>query len=68
MDKIHTLQEVADILKLSTKTISRYIESGKIKASWFGNRWRIRVGEVERFVSEKEESAGAGTQGSLDKV
>jgi excisionase family DNA binding protein len=54
MDKLLTLQEVASTLQLSTKTISRYIERGKIKASKFGNRWRIKSGEVGRLVEEAE--------------
>jgi excisionase family DNA binding protein len=54
MDKIYTVQQVSELLKLSTKTIKRYIHDGKLKASWFGNRWRIKQKEITRFIDERE--------------
>jgi excisionase family DNA binding protein len=56
MDKLLTLKQVASTLGLSTKTISRYIESGKLKASKFGNRWRIKPEEVDKFIKGQEQN------------
>ena len=54
MDKLYTVQEVADLLQVHPKTIKNYIESDKLKASWFGNRWRIKKETVKRFIDERE--------------
>lgn len=39
--KVYTVKEVAEMLKVSTKTIYRYIDSGKLKATKLGKSWRI---------------------------
>jgi excisionase family DNA binding protein len=54
MDKLYTVQEVAMLLKVHPKTIKNYIDSNKIKASWFGNRWRIKESAIKEFVNERE--------------
>ena len=51
IDKLLTIEEVADILRVSTKTIVRYIESGKLKASKIGV-WRIKESDVHLFLEE----------------
>jgi len=51
IDKLLTIEEVADILRVSTRTIVRYIESGKLKASKIGV-WRIKESDVHLFLEE----------------
>ena len=51
IDKHLTIEEVADILRVSTRTIVRYIESGKLKASKIGV-WRIKESDVHLFLEE----------------
>jgi len=51
IDKLLTIEEVADILRVSTRTIVRYIESGKLKASKIGV-WRIKEPDVRLFLEE----------------
>lgn len=51
IEKLLTIEEVADILRVSTRTIVRYIESGKLKASKIGV-WRIRESDVHLFLEE----------------
>lgn len=51
VDKLLTIEEVAGILRVSTRTIIRYIESGKLKASKIGV-WRIRGLDVNLFLEE----------------
>jgi excisionase family DNA binding protein len=54
MDKIYTLEEVAGHLKLSKKTVSRYIKQGKLFGYKFGNRWRFNESELKRFIKGRE--------------
>jgi len=51
VDKLLTIEEVAGILRVSTRTIIRYIESGKLKASKIGV-WRIKESDVNLFLEE----------------
>lgn len=51
IEKLLTIEEVADILRVSTRTIVRYIESGKLKASKIGV-WRIKESDVHVFLEE----------------
>jgi excisionase family DNA binding protein len=51
VDKLLTIEEVANILRVSTRTIIRYIESGKLKASKIG-AWRIKESNVNLFLEE----------------
>ena len=51
IEKLLTIDEVADVLRVSTRTIIRYIESGKLKASKIGV-WRIKESDVHLFLEE----------------
>lgn len=51
IEKLLTIEEVADILRVSTRTIVRYIESGKLKASKIGV-WRIKESDIHLFLEE----------------
>ena len=48
-DKLLTIEEVAKILRVSTRSVTRYIESGKLKASKIGV-WRIKVLDLKEFL------------------
>jgi len=49
MDKLLTLKETAKILRVSERTIMRYLKSGKLKASKVG-QWRIKESDLEKFL------------------
>lgn len=51
VDKLLTIEEVAKILRVSSRTIIRYIKSGKLKASKIGG-WRIKESDVNLFLEE----------------
>ena len=51
MDKLLTLKETARILRVSERTIMRYLKSGKLKASKVG-QWRIKESDLEKFLKE----------------
>lgn len=52
MDEILTVQEVADYLKVSKRTVWRWCNEGKLTATKIGHSWRIQRSEVERIVAE----------------
>jgi excisionase family DNA binding protein len=51
MDKLLTLKETAKILRVSERTIMRYLKSGKLKASKLG-QWRIKESDLDKFLKE----------------
>ena len=49
MEKLYTLPEVAEILKVSRKSVYRYIQSGKLKATKVG-QWRIKQSDLDKLL------------------
>ena len=50
-DKLLTIEEIAKVLRVSTRSVIRYIDSGKLKASKIGD-WRIKQSDLERFLED----------------
>jgi excisionase family DNA binding protein len=48
-EKLLTIEEVAKILRVSTRSVNRYIELGKLKASKIGV-WRIKQSDLNAFL------------------
>ena len=50
-DKLLTIEEVAEILRVSSRSVNRYIESGRLKASKLGV-WRIKQSDLDKFLED----------------
>lgn len=48
--KLYTLQEVADILKVTRQTIYNYVTSKRIKATKFGREYRVTEEDLKQFI------------------
>lgn len=46
-----TLKEVAEILRVSERSIFRYIHGGRLKATKIGH-WRIREKDLDDFLAK----------------
>jgi excisionase family DNA binding protein len=46
----YTTAELADYLKLTPRTIQRWIDSGQLKAYAFGKNYRVRGEDFETFL------------------
>jgi len=51
IEKLFTIEEIAKILRVHTRTVTRYIESGRLKASKLGV-WRIKQSDLNAFLDE----------------
>jgi len=51
IDKLLTIGEVAKILRVSTRTVNRYIEAGRLRASRIG-QWRIKESDLNKFLEK----------------
>lgn len=55
MEKLVTVQVVADYLKMSPQTIYRFAQQGRIPALKVGNRWRFRLADIEAWLQQQED-------------
>jgi type I restriction enzyme M protein len=60
-EKLYSLKEVAEMLRVSERSMFRYIHSGKLKASKVGG-WKISEGELKAFLADNP----SVTEGSID--
>ena len=51
MDKLLTLKETAKYLRVSERSILRYIKAGRLRAFGIG-QWRIKESDLEEFLKE----------------
>jgi len=51
MEKLLTIKEAAIILRVSERSVLRYIESSRLRASRIG-QWRIKESDLEKFLEE----------------
>lgn len=50
-EKYLTISEVSEILRYDKRTLYRWIQSGKLKASKIGAGWRIKESDLKNIVS-----------------
>lgn len=48
---VYTVEEVAEILKVSTATVRKLIKQRKIKAFSVGSQMRIRKEDLDKYMS-----------------
>jgi PTS system nitrogen regulatory IIA component len=51
--EIMTVEEVADYLRVSERTVYEWAQKGEIPAGKLGTTWRFKRGEVERWVDRR---------------
>jgi excisionase family DNA binding protein len=50
-DRLLTLREAADVLRLSTRTVREYVQRGEIEGRIIGGRWRFRRADLDAFFA-----------------
>lgn len=53
MEKFYTLKEIEDNLKISNRTLRRYIESGKLEAVKVGGKYLVSEENYNKLISGK---------------
>jgi excisionase family DNA binding protein len=53
MNRLLTVDQVAEHLQLHPATIRRYIKEGKLAAAKFGTVWRISQEDLEELIRER---------------
>ena len=65
-DRLLTLREAADVLRLSTRTMREYVQRGEVEGRIIGGRWRFRRADLDAFFANAPrnwEFAGKNSQG-----
>jgi excisionase family DNA binding protein len=66
-DRLLTLREAANVLRLSTRTMREYASRGEIEGRIIGGRWRFRRADVDAFFANAPRSWDfAGKNGDGD--
>ena len=50
-NRVYTLTEVAEIMKLNKQTIQNYVKNGTLNATKFGRVYRVTEEELKRFMN-----------------
>jgi excisionase family DNA binding protein len=50
VERMYSVNEVAEILHVSFRTIYRLMKVGKIQAVRVGRQWRIPRSEIEKYI------------------
>jgi excisionase family DNA binding protein len=50
-DRLLTMREAADVLRLSTRTVREYVQRGEIEGRIIGGRWRFRRADLDAFFA-----------------
>jgi len=48
--EVYTLEEVADIVHVTRRTIYTWVKDGKIKAFKVGRQWRVKREELDKLL------------------
>jgi excisionase family DNA binding protein len=50
-DRLLTLREAAEVLRLSMRTVREYVQRGEIEGRIIGGRWRFRRADLDAFFA-----------------
>ena len=48
-ERLLTLREAAEVLRLSTCTVREYVQRGEVEGRIIGGRWRFRRADLDAF-------------------
>lgn len=49
--KVYTLDEVAQVLQITRRTLYTYVKQGKLKAVKIGREWRVSEDALKDFLA-----------------
>lgn len=57
--KLYTIDEVAEYLRVTRRTIYRYIKQGKLPAYRVGDSWRFSDEDISEYLKNNKKSTSA---------
>jgi len=62
MEKWLTLEQIAEYLQMSTSSIYKMAQAGKIPAYKVGRQWRFRKEEIDKWITNKKSNKFRGNK------
>ena len=59
--KFYSLEEIADMLQVTKRTLYNYIYSGKLRATKVGKYWRVSPESLQTFLDGQTTNASGGS-------
>lgn len=50
--KFYTMEETAEILRVTKQAVLRYIRAGRLRAAKLGRAWRIQEEDLNAFIED----------------
>ena len=51
-EKVYTVEEIAELLKVKVYTVREWLRTGKLKGFKMGGRvWRVKESELDKFIN-----------------
>ena len=54
--RVYTLDEVAEVMKITRRTLYTYVKEGKLKAVKIGREWRVSETALQDFLNKGTEA------------
>jgi len=54
LKQLYKLKEVAQVLRVTERTLYSYIKDGRLNAVKIGNRWKVSGDEVRAFIARSQ--------------
>lgn len=51
LEQVYTIGQVAQSLSVTKKTVYRMLADGRLQGLKLGNRWRVRVADLDAFLT-----------------
>ena len=58
--KVYDIKEVSEMLKISIRTLQRYVREGKLKGSKIGTHYVITEEDLKSFLEEQSKKVNNG--------
>ena len=66
-EKLFTINDVAALTSLTTRTIRNHLKDGSINGLKVGGQWRFRMSDIEDFTYHRETTSPRLLKGSIAK-
>ncbi len=54
MERLYKVEEVAEYLHVTLRTLRAWLKTGKLKGRKVGKQWLVKESNVEAFLDEQE--------------